>query len=391
VSTATQHSHGAVPPSDAVPAQDRGERFTSFDPAHFPVPQGREEEWRFTPLDRIRGLHDDTAATGGKVVVEVSAPDPVVVETVERGDARLGTVGVPTDRVAANAFTRVEHATVITVPAEAELAEPVHVTIRGDGIEAAAYGHTFIDVLPFARATIVLDHVGSATFAENLEVRVGDQATLTLVCLQDWDTDAVHLSAQHLQVGRDARLIQVAVSLGGDVVRLSPVATFTGAGGDVELLGVFFTDAGQHHEHRLFVDHAHPNCRSHVNYKGALQGQGAHSVWIGDVLIRANATGTETYEINRNLLLTDGPRADSVPNLEIETGEVISAGHASVTGRLDDDQLFYLMARGISEAEARRLVVHGFFAELRERIGVQVVSDRLQKALERELERTIAS
>jgi len=391
VSTATQHSHGAVPPSDAVPAQDRGERFTSFDPAHFPVPQGREEEWRFTPLDRIRGLHDDTAAAGGKVVVEVSAPDPVVVETVERGDPRLGTVGVPADRVAANAFVRAEQATVITVPAEAELAEPVHVTIRGEGIEAAAYGHTFIDVLPFARATIVLDHVGSATFAENLEVRVGDQATLTLVCLQDWDTDAVHLSAQHLQVGRDARLIQVAVSLGGDVVRLSPVATFTGAGGDVELLGVFFTDAGQHHEHRLFVDHAHPNCRSHVNYKGALQGQGAHSVWIGDVLIRANATGTETYEINRNLLLTDGPRADSVPNLEIETGEVISAGHASVTGRLDDDQLFYLMARGISEAEARRLVVHGFFAELRERIGVQVVSDRLQKALERELERTIAS
>jgi Fe-S cluster assembly protein SufD len=110
-------------------------------------------------------------------------------------------------------------------------------------------------------------------------------------------------------------------------------------------------------------------------------------VWIGDVLIRAQAVGTETYEINRNLLLSDGPRADSVPNLEIETGDVASAGHASVTGRLDDDQLFYLMSRGVPELEARRLVVNGFFSELKERIGVDFVTERLTAALETELER----
>jgi len=114
-------------------------------------------------------------------------------------------------------------------------------------------------------------------------------------------------------------------------------------------------------------------------------------VWIGDVLIRAKAVGTETYEINRNLLLSEGPRADSVPNLEIETGDVASAGHASVTGRLDDDQLFYLMSRGVPEQEARRLVVNGFFAELRDRIGVRYVSDRLNTALETELERATSS
>ncbi len=143
----------------------------------------------------------------------------------------------------------------------------------------------------------------------------------------------------------------------------------------MELLGLYFADAGQHLEHRLFVDHAAPHCRSTVTYKGALQGEGAHTVWVGDVLIRAAAEGTDTYELNRNLVLTDGARADSVPNLEIETGEIVGAGHASATGRFDDEQLFYLQARGIPEEEARRLVVRGFFAELIQQIGVPELED----------------
>ena len=124
------------------------------------------------------------------------------------------------------------------------------------------------------------------------------------------------------------------------------------------------------------VDHEATNCRSHVMYKGALQGQDAHAVWIGDVLIQAAATGTDTYELNRNLVLTDGARVDSVPNLEIETGETVCAGHASATGRFDDEQLFYLMARGIPADEARRLVVRGFFAELVQQIGLPDVEER---------------
>ncbi len=119
------------------------------------------------------------------------------------------------------------------------------------------------------------------------------------------------------------------MTLGGDVVRVTPDAEFTGEGGEVEMVGLYYADAGQHQEHRLFVDHAVPSCRSRVTYKGALQGEGAHTVWVGDVLIRANAEGTDTYELNRNLVLSDGARADSVPNLEIETGEIEGAGHAS--------------------------------------------------------------
>src|SRR6202007_363458 len=156
-------------------------------------------------------------------------------------------------------------------------------------------------------------------------------------------------------------------------------------GGDIEMLGLYFADEGQHIEHRLFVDHTAPKTKSHVVYKGALQGDGAHTVWIGNVLIRKVAEGIETYEENRNLVLTDGCQADSVPNLEIETGEIVGAGHASATGRFADEQLFYLRARGIDEKEARRLVVRGFFAELVQQIGVGDIEERLIAKIEEEL------
>ena len=180
------------------------------------------------------------------------------------------------------------------------------------------------------------------------------------------------------------------VTFGGDLVRLHPRIIYAGPGGEAELYGLYFTEEGQHQEHRLFVDHEAPNCRSHVTYKGALQGQDAHAVWIGDVLIRASAEGTDTYELNRNLVLTDGARVDSVPNLEIETGEIVGAGHASATGRFDDEQLFYLMARGIPADEARRLVVRGFFAELVQQIGLPDVEERLMTKIEAELEASAA-
>ena len=381
-------------PSVSTPDVDRGRRLRSRRVADFPVPVGREETWRFTPLSRLRGLHELDAASArasGAVSVEVSAPADAKVEQVAATDARLATGAEPGDRVSALALGAAADATVVNVPHDIQLTEPVVVQVRGAATAPADFGHLLIDVEPLASAVVVLDHVGSATYADNVEIHVGDQGRLTIVSLYDWALDTVHLTSHQVRVGRDARVVHVVVSLGGDVVRVVPEVTFTGPGGDVELLGLYFTDPDQHHEHRIFVDHSEPHCRSNVNYKGALIGEGAHSVWIGDVLIRAEAVGTDTYEINRNLLLSDGPRADSVPNLEIETGDVASAGHASVTGRLDDDQLFYLMSRGVPEIEARRLVVNGFFAELGDRIGVRYVTDRLTTALETELERATAS
>jgi Fe-S cluster assembly protein SufD len=356
--------------------------------SEFPIPTGREEAWRFTPTRRLRGLFEPFPDGGdGKVVVDIDAPAGVTAEWVDpRADDRVGSVFRPTERVAALAFAGTTQALVVTIPADARPDKPVSLAVRGEG--GSAYGHLTLDVGAYADATVVVDHVGTATYAANLEVRLGDGARLTLVSVQDWDDDAVHLEHQVACVGRDATFRSVIVTLGGDVVRLNPIVRFAGPGGDAEMLGVFFADDGQHLEHRLLVDHDQPRCKSRVTYKGALQGERAHTVWIGDVVIRANAVGTDTYELNRNLLLTDGARADSVPNLEIETGEVAGAGHASATGRFDDEQLFYLMARGIDEKTARRLVVRGFFADVIERIGLPDIEARLMAAVDDELARS---
>ncbi|MEU3292305.1 Fe-S cluster assembly protein SufD [Streptomyces longwoodensis] len=362
----------------------------SFDVTDFPVPHGREEEWRFTPLERLRGLHDGTAtATGeGGVKVDVHAPEGVTVETVGRDDARLGKAGTPADRVAAQAYSAFEKASVVTVPKETVLTEPIRIAVHGEG--GTAFGHQVIELGAFAEAVVVIDHTGDAVLAANVDYLLGDGAKLTVVSVQDWDDKAVHVAQHNALIGRDASFKSVVVTFGGDVVRLHPRVEYTGPGGEAELFGLYFTDSGQHQEHRLLVTHNTPHCKSNVVYKGALQGEQAHAVWIGDVLIEAAAEGTDTYEMNRNLVLTDGARVDSVPNLEIETGEIVGAGHASATGRFDDEQLFYLMARGIPEHEARRLVVRGFFAELVQQIGVTDIEERLLTKIEQELEASVA-
>jgi Fe-S cluster assembly protein SufD len=369
------HSHGP----GLVPASTRADRQDNV-----AVPQGREENWRFTPMKRIAGLVPAQQATG-TATVDVSSVNGVLVDSVGRDDERVGAAGEPTDYVSRTAFESFTKATVITIPRESEVDEPVTVTVTGPGAGQTAYGHLQVRAEQFAQAVVVLDFRGSGSYADNVELIVGDGAKLTVVAVHDWADDAVHVTAHQARLGRDATLRHTVVSLGGDLVRVSPTVTFTDKGGDAELTGLYFADQGQHLEHRLFVDHAVPNCRSNVAYKGALQGDGARTVWIGDVLIRAAAENTDTYELNRNLVLTDGARADSVPNLEIETGEIVGAGHASTTGRFDDEQLFYLQSRGIPEDQARRLVVRGFFNEILAKIAVVSVRERLEAAIEAEL------
>jgi Fe-S cluster assembly protein SufD len=378
----------------AVEGKNKGELFTSFDVDAFEVPGGRDELWRFTPLKRLRGLHDGSAPATGSATIEVSDCAGVTVETVRRGDERLGQAGAPADRVAAQAFSSFNTATIVTIDKGAACDEPIEIDVTGPGEGATAYGHLQVRVGELGDAVVVIDQRGSGTYADNIEFVVGDAATLKVVSIADWNDDVVNVSTHHATLGKDAVFRHAAVTLGGDVVRMTGRVRFCAPGGDAELLGLYFADDGQHFESRLLVDHAEPNCRSNVTYKGALQGDpdssrpDTHTVWIGDVLIRAEATGTDTFETNRNLVLTDGARADSVPNLEIETGEIAGAGHASATGRFDDEQVFYLQARGIPEDQARRLIVRGFFGEIIQKITVPAVRERLTEAIEHELELT---
>ena len=375
---------GAVETSDKVASHLHPEG--SFTVADHPVPRGIEEIWRFTPLRRLRELHKEAPFSSGGVKVETRTSGAVTVQEIASDHPAIGSSGyVPADRISARAWQAAESALLVTVPADTEVDEPTVITHTGTGREEASAGHVVLVAEPHSRATVVLRFEGSATVADNVEIVVGEGARLTVVTVQDWADDAVHVSTQHASVGRDSTYRHIAVSFGGDVVRLNASLNYDGPGGDAEMLGLYFADAGQHLEHRLFVDHNEPHSKSNVDYRGALQGRGAHAVWIGDVLIRKAAEQIETYESNKNLVLTDGCRADSVPNLEIETGEIAGAGHASTTGRFDDEQLFYLRSRGIDEQEARRLVVHGFFADIIRRIGEPEVEKRLLEAVEEEL------
>ncbi|HEY0775234.1 MAG TPA: Fe-S cluster assembly protein SufD [Nocardioidaceae bacterium] len=361
----------------------------SYNLADHPVPTGREEIWRFTPLKRLGGILDGEASDA-HLTWDSALPEGVTLREITAAEARELGESMPADRPSALAVANAGGAMLLEVPAELELTEPIVVKLHGSSAADLVWGHLVIHVGNHAKAAIVLEHTGAARYAASTSLLVGDGAQVSAVTIQDWDDDAVHLGRDAIRVGRDASVRHSAISFGG-LVRLNTEVVYAGPGGEAELLGLYFADAGQHLEHRLFVDHNAPRTRSNVDYKGALQGEGAHAVWIGDVLIRKIAEGIETYESNRNLVLTDGCRADSVPNLEIETGEIQGAGHASTTGRFDDQQLFYLQSRGIDADEARRLVVHGFFADIIKKIGVPALEERLMATVEAELEKNVGA
>jgi len=349
------------------------------------VPHGGEEAWRFTPLNRLKGLHDGSAAIAthrSLSLKSVSVPG-VIFERVSR--ELLPSLSTTDDAIMNRVREFSSDVAVLKIAANSELTEPIHLNRESFDLSSAEYSRVLIHVGSNARATVIASNTGNTLLAEEIEFKVESGASLTFVTLQEWDSQTVHVAKHHAIVDKDAIFKSITVTIGGSVVRLLPTVEFTGPGADAQLLGVYFATTGQFFEHRIFVDHCVPQAKSRVNYKGALSGDKAHTVWIGDVFIRANAEGTDTYELNRNLLLTDGARADSVPNLEIETGEIVGAGHASTTGRFDDEQLFYLMSRGITIEDARRLVVRGFFSEIISEIPDTDVQVRLMERIDTEL------
>lgn len=356
----------------------------SYDLADFPMPSGREEVWRFAPRTALKPLLDDAPADG-HLAWQPTLPAGVTLREITDEQARQRAASAPVDRISALAAKHANGAMLLEIPAGSEPPVPVVLDLRGTGREQVVWGQILVEVGAGARATVAIRHSGSAQYAGNISVVVGEGASLEFVSVQNWDDDAVHAGHIATRLDRDASLRSVVVTLGGQTVRLVQTVDYAGPGGDADVRGLYFADAGQRFEHRSFVDHNQPHCRSNVVFKGALQGRGARSVWVGDVLIQPRAVGTQTYEVNRNLLLDDGPRADSVPNLEILTGDVVGAGHASATGRFDEEQLFYLRSRGIPEAQARRLVVLGFFADVLDSIDVPMIRSELMRAVEAEL------
>ncbi|QCR19258.1 Fe-S cluster assembly protein SufD [Agrococcus sp. SGAir0287] len=374
----------------AVPVQTRSERPTSFEPADFGTPTGREVNWKLSDVARLAPLFVDEDTESGDdagVTYDVSALEAYLVESTGHDAAVRGEIFQPEDVVAAIAWKRCANALHVRIPEGESLAEPLVARIHGTGEGRHANAHVVIEALPGSEAIVVLEHDGSAAYAQNVEILVRDGARLTVVSVQSWDDSAVHAASHQAVVGAGAYLKHVVISFGGGAVRVNPSMRLAGEGAEGDMLGLAFADAGQHLESQVYLHHEGVSTKGDVLYKGALQGRGARTVWIGDVLIGQGATGTDSYEKNQNLVLTDGTRADSIPNLEIETGDIAGAGHASATGRFDDEQLFYLQARGIPEEQARRLVVVGFLMEIVQRIGVPELEERLAADIEAEIAR----
>ena len=348
------------------------------------TPTGREEAWRFTPLKRLRGLHDGAAIVGDRnSLISKSVMPSGVTFARQNLEPLAASDDIIIERIR-GLSGEVAH---LSIAANTEIAEPIFLGRSVGALDTAEFSRVRISLGAHAVATVVIENTGDTVLAEDLEISLAPGSSLKFVTVQEFDSKSVYTARHHAIVDRDATFKSITVTVGGDVIRILPTVEFTAPGGSVELLGLYFATAGQFFEHRMHVDHAVPKAKSRVNFKGALSGAGAHTVWIGDVLIRAVAEGTDTYELNRNLLLSDGARADSVPNLEIETGEIVGAGHASTTGRFDDEQLFYLMSRGITLESARRLVVRGFFNEIVTQIGIESIQERLMNRIDSELER----
>jgi Fe-S cluster assembly protein SufD len=388
LSLATSEQHGAKAHSDGgwdsnepgyVPVQTRDARFTSVEHDDFPPVKGIENDWKLTPVARVLPLIDGEL-DGSPYAYDVTSG--ATAEWVDRTDSRIGSAGAPEDRGSANAWSSFDKALALTLDSE----QHVDVVLTRDSLGTALRAaHTVITAKANSDSTVILRSSGDAHLAENVEIIVEEGARLTVVSVQEWSDESTQLSSHFAQVGRDARLKHIVVTLGGSVVRLNPSVHLSGEGAQGDLFGLYFADAGQHFEQRVYLHHQAASTVGRVNYKGALQGVGAHTVWVGDVLIGPDASGTDSYEQNRNLVLSEGTRADSIPNLEIETGDILGAGHASATGRFDDEQLFYLQARGITEAEARRLVVIGFLSEIVQKIGNADLETHLHSAIENEL------
>ncbi|CAN5245795.1 Fe-S cluster assembly protein SufD [soil metagenome] len=394
----------------------RLEAFKAFSDLEWP--HRRVEEWRYTDparfdLERVVRTDGGTPAPrtagvivaagdldGSVAIVDGEVRDAMVcAEAAERGvvvtdmataardhaevvGEALGSAAGTTAKFDALSLAAFTGSVVVIVPPDVELARPIGVRVHATG-DGAFLPRVLVIAGRHAKAILYVDHSGDgqATVVETIEAVLAEGAHIDLVTAQDWG-DHVDGIANHTGlVGRQASYRHLEVTLGGRIQYVRPDVHLVGEGGNGELLGVYFTDEGQHVEHRSLIHHDASHTTSNTVYKGALQGR-SRAVWYGNVMIEAHAKQVAADETNRNLIMSDGARADSIPFLEIKTSDVASCGHHSSIGQVDAAQLFYLESRGISREEAAKLLVFGFFAEITDRIDLPGVRETVTAELE---------
>jgi Fe-S cluster assembly protein SufD len=429
----TRFDEGALPHPPGEPAalrdlRRRGlEAFTTL-----PVPSQETEEWRYTDLSGLdfeaftpfaggggpeavnrHGLLAAAGVAGERAGLLIQRNSEVISTQLGASARDRGVILDALDHAAAAHPELVEpylhaqvepertkltglHAafrtggTFVHVPRNVQVDLPLQSLTYLDADGAAVFPHTLIVVEEGASLTFV-DRLASPDLDRALsdavvEIHAGPGAHVRYVSLQDWGRGVTHLSVQRTHAERDADVRSLAVAFGGDLSRTEVESVLAGPGGHSEMLGLYFTDATQHFDHRSLQDHVAPNCTSDLLYKGALK-DASRVVYSGLIRIHPGARGSDAFQTNRNIVLSDQAKADSIPNLEIENNDV-RCSHAASVGPVDDTTLFYLETRGIPRHEAEQLIVTGFFQEVLERVPLEEVREGLAAAIDAELRGT---
>jgi len=283
--------------------------------------------------------------------------------------------------------------TFVLVPRDVKVEAPLQALTYVDRDGLAVFPHTVIVLEQGAELTFIDRYVSpdlSNVFSNAVvELYAGPNSRLSYVSLQEWGSGVTHLAVQRADVDRDAELRSLAVAFGADLSRVEAESVLRGDGGSSEMLGVYFGDGEQHLDFRSIQDHIGSQTSSDLLYKGALRDR-SRAIYSGNVVIRQGAHKCNAYQTNRNILLSDSAKADSIPNLEILSNDPVRCGHAASVGPVDEDTLFYIQSRGISPDEAERLIVFGFFQEVLDRVRLPEVKAGLEAAIAHEIERAVS-
>jgi Fe-S cluster assembly protein SufD len=275
----------------------------------------------------------------------------------------------------------------VSVPAGVVVSDPIVVLHWCEGEGEASFPHTLVVAGADSEVT-VLERAGSPEtshlVAGAVELVVGDSARVGYLSVQEHGSKTWSVATQRARVGVDGSLRSAAIALGGDYARLRSESLLAGKGAESNLLAVYFGDGGQMLDFRTLQDHAAPYTQSNLLFKGAVE-DSARSVYSGMIRIREDARRAEAYQTNRNLVLTEGAGAESIPNLEILNNDV-KCSHASAVGSIDEDQLYYLESRGVPPEEAERLIVLGFFDDVLDRLPLRALTASLRRAIVEKIE-----
>ncbi len=367
--------------------------------AELPLPSTKDEHWRFTDLrgfdpqevsdtvpvsDTKPALELDVAARARVTesgIEIVSAPEGVRFELLPRDYA--ATLIPDDDRFAAENLAHWEHGLLVHVAKDVELEKPLYVQVTSAG--GTLFWRMVVIAEEGARFSLIEDLSSAAPETEAytnavVELFVHPAAKIEYVSLQNLSRQTWHFGRYKAWLERDSELDWVIGGFGSKRGKVWIENDLAGPGATSRVTGAYFADGDQHLDYDTFQEHIAPNTESDFAFKGALR-ENASAVWRGMIRVEEQAQKTNAYQENRNLLLSDKAHADSIPGLEIMANDV-RCTHGATLGRIDREELFYLMARGLSRAEAERLIVRGFFQDVLDRIELVPVRDALGAALE---------